>query len=173
MNSSEVHECKVSVCGGAWDCRGVSILWILISFLQACRFLSPFSSGGGSWAGSSWGSPAAESEAMWLKNKLKTIPGYYKCAYKPAEPGGSQTSISVKHWPVAFHSAHAWYSLIRRRLCSPARPRTCWFDSTRRRCSRWSGSRFSRDQLGMNITKTPCQKYENWAHCKAIFTCEF
>lgn len=35
----------------------------VFSFSQACRFLSPSSSDDGSWAGSSSGSPAAESEA--------------------------------------------------------------------------------------------------------------
>lgn len=39
MNSSDVHECKVSVCGGAWDCRRFqSSGFSLVSYRRAVSF---------------------------------------------------------------------------------------------------------------------------------------
>lgn len=125
---------------GVYMCR---CLWLQevesISFSQGCCCLSLSSSGGDNWAGSSWGSPTAESEAARQRQKGEISKNDKIHSYK---------QTSAVSWPAASHSARAWCTLGRTRPYSPAQPRTCWPDSTHRWCTHWSGSRFCPDQLG-------------------------
>lgn len=89
-------------------------------------------------------------QSLRLQDK-KPTPGYANLRTKLCD-SRAQASFGGD-WPVAFRSARAGCSLNRTRPCSPARPHTCWPGSTRRRCIRWSGSRFSQDQLGFNSSK--------------------
>lgn len=111
----------------------------VFSSSQGCHILSPSSSGDGSWAGSSSGSPAAAFEAK----RQKTVQ-----SFQISIEFQSFQRVSEGSPPGASRSARAWRRWSRTPPCSRAWPRTCWPGSRPQRCSRCWGSRFCPDRLG-------------------------
>lgn len=111
----EMYELQICVCRCFW-LQEIFLLWIQIgvSSSQACCFPSLSSSGGGSWAESSWESQAAESEATRQNPSLVR----HISAHKPAK----QASVETDLWLFTLHTADAvrtvhncvlWHDLTR------------------------------------------------------------